>query len=137
MKKLIVLILGFILVGTTAYFAGAESAKEDNFVTYEEVIKRDKLAIIYIYSDNCTYCREFYPVFQDLSEAFRHKFLFSKVNIYDKKYYPLFRRLRVSGVPAIYVYNPQDQALKQISPYYYTEQRMRKFLADYNMKGKK
>lgn len=137
MKKLIALILGFILVGTTAYFAGAESSKDDGFVTYEEVVKRDKMAVIYIYSDNCTYCREFYPVFKDLSQEFRHKFLFSKINVYDKKYYPLFRRLRIGGVPAIYIYNPQRQALKPISPYYYTEQHMRKILTNYSVSGKK
>lgn len=133
MKKLIAIILGFILVGATTYFVGAEVSKDNGFVTYEEIIKRDKMAVVYIYSESCTYCHEFFPIFKELSQEFKHKFLFSTIDVYDRKYYPLFRRLRIQGVPAIYLYNPQKKTLNPIAPYYYTEQHMRKILTKYSV----
>ena len=137
MKKLIAIILGFILVSATTYFVSAEISKNDGFVSYEEVVKRDKMAVVYIYSENCTYCHEFFPVFKDLSQEFRHKFLFSTVDVYDKKYYPLLRKLKVRGVPAIYLYNPQKQGLSLVPPYYYTEQHMRKILTNFSLNSDK
>lgn len=131
MKKIFLILSILLLVCTSAYFVKAEVAKHSKFVTYEEVLQRKKPAIVYFYSERCSYCIAFTPIFKQMSEEFNKKFLFSTINIYDPQYSKLIRKFKIRSVPAVFIYNKEDNKFQQISPYYFSEPSLRNILASY------
>lgn len=133
MKKIFLVVLGFLIIGISAYLVNAEIAKQEQplFSKYEDIIPSKKDAIIYFYSENCSYCINFYPTIKLMSEEFAEKFLFVKIDVNDSEYSHLVRKFRLRSIPALFIFDQKKRDFRQISPYYFSVQNLRRILTEY------
>ncbi len=133
MRKIALVFLSVFILCCTTYLVKAESAKSSHkYLTYEQVIKQDKPAVILFESNNCSFCVQFAPIYKALSEEFQEKFAFGRVDVYKSKYEQLCENLNIETIPMIYVYNPRLQSFSPIPQYFYGKNSLRKILTEYH-----
>jgi thiol-disulfide isomerase/thioredoxin len=109
MKK-IILALFVIALSTTLVFAITPKKKEKPSdynigIKYEQAIKNDKPAVVLFYTDWCTYCRGFMPMYESISTIYKDKYNFVMVNAEKDK--TLSRDYTINSLPTLYIIDPK------------------------------
>ena len=108
MKKLIISFVAIIL-SVTIVMAATPKKKEKPSdyaigIKYEQALKSEKPSVLLFYSNWCTYCKRFMPMFETLSKEYQNKYNFVMVNA--EKNENLAIDYMVSGYPTLYIIDP-------------------------------
>ncbi len=115
MGKRILITTGILLVlGLTAGFVWANSLMDDRKpseykigVTYEQVQKSEKPAIVLFYADWCGYCKKFMPRFRMISTLYKDKYEFVMLNVDEAPVEKILNDYAVTGFPTVFIYDPK------------------------------
>lgn len=102
----IVLALGVI---TSSAVVWSVSLKNQNGInmTYEQAIKEKKPFVVMFHSDWCSFCKQFMPIFIELSKDYKDKFNFVTINIDRPCYKSVVNDYAIGGIPTLYIIDPQ------------------------------
>ena len=108
MKKIVISLLA-ICLSVSIVLAATPKKKEKPSdyaigIKYEQALKSDKPSVLLFYTNWCTYCRRFMPMFESLSTEYQDRYNFVMVNA--EKNEDLSRDYTVSGFPTIYIIDP-------------------------------
>lgn len=133
MKKFALVLLSVFILCCTTYLVKAESTKSAHkYLSYEQILKQDKPAVILFESNDCSFCVQFAPIYKALSKEFEAKFAFGQVDVYKPKYEKLCEDLNIETIPMIFVYNPTSQNFSPIPQFLYGKNSLRKILTEYH-----
>lgn len=109
MKKLIISLF-VIFMATSLVFAVTPKKKEKPSdynlgIKYEQALKNDKPSILLFYTDWCTFCRRFMPMYESLGETYKGKYNLVMVNV--EKNQDLAAEYSVGGFPTVYIIDPK------------------------------
>ena len=109
MKKLIISLV-LIFMATTIVFAVTpkQKIKPSDYnigITYEQARQSDKPAIVLFYTDWCTYCRRFMPMYESLRTEYQDSYNFVMLNAESNE--TLANEYVVSGFPTVYIIDPK------------------------------
>ena len=131
MKKICLILAGFLVLGLSAFFIKAESAGHPKFVSYNSVITQNKPGFIYFYSDTCKYCVAIKPIIQKLQYQFQHTYAFTQVDVDSPSNAKICNQHRIYTIPAISLYNPKNKKFSQVPPYYFSETALTEILTNF------
>lgn len=106
------LIIVFVIISGIAFFGFNTSEKTQTSeqiaeMSYNDAVKANKPFILMFTSDWCSYCLAFEPRYEFLSEVYKDKLNFIKVNADDNNNFNVARDFSLSGVPALYIVDPE------------------------------
>lgn len=131
MKKILLIAIGFLLLGTSAFFIKAESANATKYVSYQTVITQNKPGVVYFHSKTCGYCVEMSPIIDKLQQEFKNVYNFAKIDVDNPKNARLCNQHKIWAIPAIYLYNPKKKTFGPIPPPYFSERLLREILTKF------
>ena len=84
MKKIVISLLA-ICLSVSIVLAATPKKKEKPSdyaigIKYEQALKSDKPSVLLFYTNWCTYCRRFMPMFESLSTEYQDRYNFVMVN---------------------------------------------------------
>jgi thiol-disulfide isomerase/thioredoxin len=136
MKKIFLIAIGLLLLGSSAFFIKAESANVPKFVSYQTVLTQNKPGVLYFYSRTCGHCVTMAPIINKLQKEYSNTYNFAKIDVDNPRNARICNQNNIWAVPAIYLYNPKKQTLGPIPPQYFTERLLREILTRYPNKIK-
>ncbi len=74
---------------------------------YHKAMKSKKPVLVLFYADWCGYCVRFMPIYQAVAEKYKDTLDFSKVNVEDKKYEKLVKKIGITGFPTVFIIDPK------------------------------
>lgn len=104
MKKAFLIILSLFML--IPVFAGQ----------YEDALRSGEPVILYIYTKECKYCKEFNPIFDALAQNYRKSYRFVKVDAYSPYGGLLIQDFRANYVPFVVLADARRQRLISIQP---------------------
>ena len=134
MKKVLLIVIAFLLLGSSAFFIKAESASSKYYVSYDTVVSQDKPGVVYFYSKTCRYCVHMAPIIDELRQEYKYVYNFAKLDVDDRRNTEICNKNRVWTIPAVYLYNPKAKTLKPIPPYYFSKENLREILSKFATK---
>ncbi len=131
-KKILIVILGLFIITCSSYVVFAQKYSTQSITySFQEVYNLAEPSVLYFYSKDCKYCVEFSPVFKKMSELYKSKYHFVKLDVYDSKNIPICDKFQIQTIPAIFIYEPKGKVVRPVHPYYYTEAGMKDILNTY------
>ena len=84
--------------------------------TYEDALSGSKNVLLYMYTDECSMCKAFTPLYNKLAKE--HKDInFVKVNAHTFEGVKLMRKFGASYVPFVVLSSPKAKSASVINPY--------------------
>ena len=109
MKKMLMgfvlgLVLGITIMGVSA-ISNVEKKPSDYRIGYSYTysISQDKPVIVLFYTDWCTACRNFMPVYKLLYEIYSNSYGFAMVNCEDKMNQKYIDEYNIEFFPSVYI----------------------------------
>lgn len=81
-------------------------------ISYKEAVAKEKPQVILFYSQNCSACKQFKPLYNQMASKYSNKFNFIKQDVNTSN---LANKLGVNSVPAVFIINAQTGAASPIS----------------------
>lgn len=130
---ILIVVLGLFIITCSSYMVCAQKVSSHaNTPGFQDVYNLKEPSVLYFYSDDCKYCVEFMPKFNEISEQYKNKYHFVKLDVYDSKNEKLCNKLRIQSIPAIFIYEPQGKVVHPVHPYYlHTENGLKDVLDTY------
>lgn len=104
MRKIVIFILSLLFM--LPVFAGP----------YEEALNKGENVFLYMYTENCKYCKQFDPVFEKLNVQYKNRFKFVKIDADTKYGHFIMFQYQARYVPFVVMVNANKQILSPISP---------------------
>lgn len=101
MKKLLILAI-LVLIAVPAILV----------INYKETLAKEKPQVLFFYSQGCSACQNFKPLYEQMASKYSNKFNFIKQDINSSN---LASKFNVNSVPAVFIVNPETQAKTEIS----------------------
>lgn len=83
---------------------------------FENAINNNSKVLLYLYTDECRYCRMFNPIYTKLEKEFGSKCKFLKINSYTKEGRNLMINLNAVFVPNIIMFNTKKNEMARVQP---------------------
>ncbi len=134
-KKIIIFVLGLFIVTCSSYVVFAQKVSSHaNSPAFQDVYNLKEPSVLYFYSDDCKYCVEFMPVFNRIAAAYKGKYHFVKLDVYDSRNEILCNKFRIQTIPAVFIYEPRDKVVHPVHPYYLSAENKLKDVLDTYLK---
>ena len=109
MKKIVISLVA-IFLSTSIVLAVTPLKKEKPSdyklgIKYEQALESDKPSIMLFYTDWCTYCRRFMPMYESVGNSYKGKYNLVMINV--EKNEELAQEYVVTGFPTMYIIDPK------------------------------
>jgi thiol-disulfide isomerase/thioredoxin len=114
MKKntiLAVVVISIVFIASAVVLATSPKQNSTqshyNEKTYNLMMQDDKPAIMLIYTDWCTYCKRFMPIYEILKDIYKNQYNFVAINADEQKYIKLMNDYSIGSFPTLYIIDPK------------------------------
>ena len=83
---------------------------------YEDALRTGKPVLLYMYTHQCKYCKQFEPVFEKLAQSYKREYGFVKVDAESPYGRLLMRDFRAGYVPYVILADAKRQFITSIDP---------------------
>lgn len=81
-------------------------------ITYKEAIGKEKPQVLFFYTQGCSACNQFKPLFAQMASKYSKKFNFIKQDANNSS---LASKFKINSVPAVFIINTETGAASPIS----------------------
>ena len=126
MKKLIIIAL-LVLISTSVVFALTPKRKDKPSdynigIKYEQALKSDKPSILLFYTDWCTYCQRFMPIYKEIGDTYKDRYNLVMVNV--EKNEDLAIQYSIDGYPNVFIIDPSIDNLVHLNSGIYASKNL-------------